>query len=96
MAKDNKKFHQKAKVILDLQALRGMEAIQQLSSEIDGYCTYDCWYVDCGYSCPEDSSCHKILVEMCNKLNEMELDEEDFDYPLWEQNLERELGSFEP
>lgn len=92
MSKGNKLFHARPKVTLDLQALKGMEAIQQLSSDIDSYCTYDCWYMDCGYSCPEDSSCYKTLIEMCDKLGEMELDEEpDLDYPLWEQVLEEEI-----
>ena len=92
MAKNNKLFHARPKVTLDLQSLKGMEAIQQLSQDIDWYCTWDCYYVDCGYPCPEDSSCYKTLVEMCNKLSEMELDEEpDLDYPLWEQVLEEEI-----
>ena len=98
MASNNKRFHARPKVTLDLQALRGLDAIQQLSDDIDYYCGWDCYYVDCGYPCPEDSNCHKTLVEMCDKLSKMmEFEEEQYldypilEYPLWEQHLEEEI-----
>ncbi len=34
MAKNNKLFHARPKVTLDLQSLKGIEAIQQLSQEL--------------------------------------------------------------
>lgn len=71
MASLSKKFHQKAKASWDIDVPDEMEEIQLLSEEIQYWCTYDCYYCDCGYPCPDDEPCKLNLLEMCKALDRL-------------------------
>lgn len=78
MASLNKSFHEKLDITWDIQTLKGLEYVQYLADEIAGWCTWDCYYVDCGYPCPEDCNCHLNLVKMCEELERVLQPEEDW------------------
>ena len=68
MSKLNKNFHKKPQVSYDIQIEQGMDLLKSLERKLNSWCTYDCYYYDCGIPCPENDECHKKLVDLCNKV----------------------------
>jgi hypothetical protein len=69
MSKADKNFRKKPQVIFDIQVEQGLDALKTLEEEVAGWCTYDCYYCDCGIPCPEiGNPCHDNLIDMVNKL----------------------------
>lgn len=71
MSKLNKHFHKKPQVSYDIQVEKGLNVLKNLESKVNSWCTYDCYYYDCGIPCPENNQCHIELVKLCNKLESL-------------------------
>ena len=77
MATRKKNYHKKIEIIFDLQSIEGLEALKELSDEVSSWCTYDCYYYDCGIPCPDDHPCNIQLGKLVERLQKMiEFEEE--------------------
>lgn len=79
MSSLKRNFHKRPEVSYDIQVEQRMDLLKSLEQELDSWCTYDCYYCDCGIPCPENEPCYINMVKLCNKVESLIHKDEDGD-----------------